>query len=280
MKAPKEHAGHVEGILFPRETLVGKNNFKRYFFIFPDGLIREHVFLNILEKRQREQVICLHFLQMLTRHVLRDMIGIKILSRDAPWDFQLELSTGTRFNLEIVSVADNDLLFKVLSREEGRDISTGDACISLRRLQKIARGFPNIELDRIIAGHIKEGRLPDDLVPNPDFGETARIYLSSGLPPERAFHEIIENAIKSKENKNNGQKENTILVIDNRSSIYFVDEVTNALDILEERIGKSPFKEVWFYNGYYSDWDGNNSEYTFIPFKISDEVARILKSEM
>jgi len=97
-----------------------------------------------------------------------------------------------------------------------------------------------------------------------------------GLPGDGSFDQVLDRAISGKEAKRSDGKDDTVLIIDNRTSVYFVDEVTNAIAVLAARLRRSPFKEIWFYNGYCSDDDGNNGEYTMAHMKISDERFQLM----
>ena len=70
---------------------------------------------------------------------------------------------------------------------------------------------------------------------------------------------MIKDAIESKEAKNHPEKENTVLIIDNRTLVYEYSDLHTASKLLSEMCNRSPFKEIWFYTGYASDYDGNNA---------------------
>jgi hypothetical protein len=112
------------------------------FYINPDGSMRERIYLNVDDKRQRETIICTHFLQFCARHIIGDTIGINVLSRDDPWDFRLELSTGSIINLEIVSIADNALQHRVNSHQALFEKLKFQERVRIRDLQKRATEFP------------------------------------------------------------------------------------------------------------------------------------------
>jgi len=157
--------------LRPRETLEGRRNYKRFFVIARDGTVTERVGLHITDMRKRERVICQHYLMMLVRQVLKEEVGVRIVGRDAPWDFQLELSTGAAFGVEIVSIADNQHHFTVNRREERRDALAQQPRITFRQLRKLAQQFPDPTLDQLLAEIARAGKDPDDLIDNPDFRE-------------------------------------------------------------------------------------------------------------
>lgn len=264
-------------IFYPQEPLDGRSNFKRYFRIDRDGSTTEYILLNIVDKRHREFVICTHFLQFLVQHVIDDDAGFNILSRDNPWDFQVELSTGDTFHLEVVSIADNRLQFEVGSREDMRARSAQSENLRLRDLRKIADLFPDDQLNQKIEAYERNGILPDDLVPNPLHNEGRKMFVATALPPEAPLSVLIDRAIKSKEDKGHSGTEDTVLIIDNRTSTYHVDEMTDALEAISERIDGSPFREIWLYTGYCSDWDGNNGQYTIIAVKAPGQKLERLK---
>ena len=71
-----------------------------------------------------------------------------------------------------------------------------------------------------------------------------------------------------------------VLIIDNRTVSFDMENIVNHLNTLDDYFEKLPFKEVWLYTGYYSDYDGNNAEYSFIPLKIEDEKFEKLISKL
>ena len=68
--------------------------------------------------RLREEIICKHFLSSYVRFILREGVGVNIISRDKPWDFEISLSNNDHFYIEVTSIADNQVLFKNNKREE------------------------------------------------------------------------------------------------------------------------------------------------------------------
>ncbi|QNL48304.1 hypothetical protein H8S90_16065 [Olivibacter sp. SDN3] len=61
---------------------------------------------------------------------------------------------------------------------------------------------------------------------------------------------------------------------------YELEDVVNYLDKLGNYFETLPFKEVWLYTGYYSDLDGNNAEYSFVPLKVEEIKLEKLKSKL
>src|SRR5688572_6743111 len=99
---------HPDGKLrkgfYPLSSLDGKHNYKRNMRIERDGKVTESVFLHVPDQRIREEIIFLHFMQNYGRWIIQEVVGINILSRDSPWDFEIETSRGDSLNIEIVSI--------------------------------------------------------------------------------------------------------------------------------------------------------------------------------
>lgn len=85
-----------------------------------------------------------------------------------------------------------------------------------------------------------------------------------------SLEELIKSAIVKKERKRHLNKEKTVLVIDNRTSLFEISDYVHAAESLSEYCDSLPFPEIWFYTGYCSDSDGNNAEFSFAPLKLND----------
>jgi hypothetical protein len=266
----------------PRQTLEGRTNYKLFVVVERDGTRTERIGLYIPDKRLRETVICKHYLMMLTRNVLKENVGVRIVGRDEPWDFQLELSTGAAFGVEIVSIADNQHQFTVDGKEERRDQLARRPQITLRQLRKFAAHFPDPTIDQLISEKDEAGIRDDDLVENPDFAGTelegpGRIYLSYGHPVSVPLSERLATAVASKTTKK-ADKSGLVLIIDNRTRLGSAKPVLEAANTISETLEASPFREIWFYTGYCSDLDGNNSEFTFIPLKLEETTWKAIEA--
>lgn len=269
--------------LRPRQTLEGRKNFKRFVVIARDGTVTERIGLHITDMRVRETVICQHYLITLVRHVLKEDTGVRIVGRDAPWDFQIELSNGSAFGVEIVSIADNQQHFTINSLEDRRDELARQQQITLRQLKKIALQFPDPLLEQLIAESAQARKGPDGLIDNPDFLEAgsegpARIYVSYGDPVSAPLSMRLADAVARKAAKR-ADKSRLVLIIDNRTSLDSAEPLLEAAATIEDTLEASPFREIWLYTGYYSDFDGNNSEYSFIPLKLDVAMWEILTAE-
>lgn len=257
-----------ENVLYPKENMEQKQNYKRQFFIRPDGSIFQKILLNVTDKRLREEIISAHFLKFIAKHIIKNNIGVNIISRDAPWDFRFSLSTGLEFNVEIVSVADSRMQFEILSREERRDSLRYQKRIRLRDLQKTEKIFPSDLLKYEIEGHVKRGVDADDYVDNPDFGGLGIVYLSAVPLRESRLDKLLGLAIDEKEKKPHSGKDSTALIIDDRTSVIYTADFIDAINSISDKITNNKFREIWLYTGYCSDNDGNNECFTLISMKM------------
>jgi len=260
---------------FPIGSIQGKNNYKIFYKIEKDGTIVQHIFLNILDQRKREELVCLHFLKNYTKCFLNENIGINVINRDSPWDFKLELSTGEKFNLEITSIADSTKQFKNIKDADRLNKHINSKTIPLHELIKLNSLFGNLINDDSIKQYLKNKTPKDKLVRNPL--KRSKHILISNHETNDSLKNYISIAIEKKIKKNHSCKEDTILIIDNRTSSFEVSDLSSALEKLEPDIDSYPFREIWFYTGYFSDNDGNNAEFTFSPIKIKDNQRVVLE---
>ena len=263
---------------YPVTSLDEKRNYKRFYRIEQDGSIVERVFLNVPDSAHREHLIFLHYLKHLVKLFKDQKIGINVLSRDNPWDFKIEISTGEIFNIEITSIADSSKLFEIQKREERYAKCCQQAEIRLRDLEKISILFPNEQLNKVVVDYLNEGISKDTNVKNPLKKEGANIFLSNMAKNLDPLENQIRTAIEGKVAKKHEEKEITVLIIDNRTSAYDMEEYSNACEELGDYLKSIPFPEVWFYTGYFSDDDGNNSEFSFGPLKIQEQQKTILEN--
>lgn len=263
---------------YPVRTLAGKTNYKRYIRIDRAGLVSEHIYLSVPDADMRERIVCKHYLMFLSKRILQDEAEFEELSRDAPWDFSVKRNDGLIFNIEITALADNELQFKVNKREEEFALVEWQPMIALRRLQKIVTWFPDEEMEKILNKAIDEGRSLDDLVENPLFTGKKRVFVSEGQYPDLPLEELLKVAIERKIAKKHSDKERTVLLLDNRTSAFSVSELYQASEKISDFLDSSPFKEIWFYTGFYSNDDGNESEFAMLPLKAPESHLRALYS--
>lgn len=265
---------------YPVHSLDGKNNCKPFHRIEPDGSVTERVFLNVPDSRLREEIVLVHFLRSYVRWIYQELVDIRVLARDAPWDFLIEMNTGDRFNIEVVSIADSIQLHMNNKREEALDKVASSKTIPLSRLKKLNSYFPNAETSNAIIKMEETGIDKNAEVENPWYNPTKRIIASYLPPPDGSLFELIESALASKTAKLHSGMENTILIIDNRTSAYDIEDFRKAEQRFDELRVRNPFREVWFYTGYYSDDDGNNAEWSLVPILVTSEIMNKLESGM
>jgi hypothetical protein len=261
---------------YPRGSLENKKNMKRISRVFPGGSIVERVYLDVPDLRYREQIICLHYLRHITRHFLRDYIGVNIIGRDDPWDFKIELSNGDVFNVEITSIADNSMHFENNKKEERFNKWCVEEMIPLFELAKLVELFPDTNVANIVREHKNQNVSPNDLVQNPYFPPSTNLFISTLYETNDKLTDLLVEAIHKKVSKKHQEKEKTILIIDNRTGAYDVSDYYQALNDIYPLTNDWPFPEIWFYTGYYSDDSGNDAEFSFAPLKVTPKQSEVL----
>ena len=263
----------IQNTFRPIKPLEGKSNYKRYFRIEKDGSVKERIFLNVPDISLREEIICKHYLSFLVRNFIQNPVGINFTARDNPWDFGVELSNGLLFNVEIISVADNRWLHEKMKREEEFEKIVVREFVPLWKLKKIHLWFGGEKSQQAIKKAEKESIKAPEQITNPFYDEHGRIYISDSKDEPKSLSDLIIESIEKKICKNHNNIENTILIIDNRTSRFEIEDYRKAISKLESeaKLTNVNFPEVYFYTGYYSDNDGNNAEYSFAPIKLPQE---------
>jgi len=263
---------------YPVKDLGGKRNYRLTLKIAKDGSAIRHVRLWGLSKLHREEVICRHFLSSYVRWVIRNDVGVTFISRDAPWDFGIELSTGRRFCVEITSIAENAQRFVERAKEERLARFSSSPTIPYSLLKKLYRDHPiDVAAEAIEAGIELDGSIE---VPNPWYGRGQTLWLSNALPASADIFQLMADAIRAKANKPHSGKERTILLIDNRTIEFGAADLYGVSGRLEELRTTCPFLEVYLYTGFYSDDDGQNAEWLLVPILITDETSERFHSGM
>ncbi len=116
----------------------------------------------------------------------------------------------------------------------------------LRDLEKISSFFPTEKLNAAVSGYLSKGVSKDDNVKNPLYGENTNIFISNMNETRVSLETHIRTAIESKVAKNHTEKEITILIIDNRTSAYDMEEYSNACESLREYLKNIPFPKSGF----------------------------------
>ncbi len=260
---------------YPIADLEHKSNYKHIDIIEKDGSILERVFLDIPDVSIRETVICNHYFQYLINHFYKKAIRIDVLSRDNPWDFKIRFSTNEVFNVEITSIADDSSIFEKFKREERFKIRWFEEKIPLHELEKLNAFFPNPSVENAINLFNQLKTPKAQLVDNPFCG-MPHLIIGGVNEKEIPLHDLILEAIHKKEEKKHKEKENTVIIIDNRTMLYEIPDLHSAVAFLEDKLNSCPFKEIWFYTGYYSSLDCKDAEYCLVPLKTTMFQKNIL----
>jgi hypothetical protein len=265
--------------LNPILSLEGKNNFQKFFLIEKDGNIKERIILFINNIKLREDVICFHFLSRYIQVFIEKRTGIKFVSRDDPWDFQIELSNSEKLTIEITSIADEVDLFKTFKYQERISERSNFKKLEFHELVKLNNLFPQRdiqkEIDKLRINKVKNNQL----VSNPYYGKS--FFFESSISDNlECFEKILKKSIDKKTEKTHSNKQNLILIIDNRTVTYELEDIISYLGNMNDYFNNLPFKEVWLYTGYYSDFDGNNAEYSFVPLKLDELKLDKLKIKL
>lgn len=234
---------------YPPEQLSGKSNYCLNFRIEKDGSTTKRVFLEVVDDKTREEIISNHFLRLLAKDILKEDIGVDLISRDSPWDFQFRINKEEVFNVEIVSIADNEWEFKKYTQRERAKKWSCDKVSDQSYIDKMKSWFPY---------------MPEDKLLNWDFSET--ILVSNIDDPDINLEYKLKDAIDSKNSKIHSDKENTVLIIDNRTW-FTKDDFILAANSLEQYFDESVFRDIWLYTGYYSNDDGSNYSCDFLQLK-------------
>ena len=261
---------------YPLGSLEGKRNYKRLIRIEPCGSAIESVLLRVLDDRLREQIICNHFLSSRTKHIIRERVGVRFLGRDNPWDFEIALSTGEHFWLEITAISEDEHEFTKNKSEQMLDTYGNASTLPLSLIRKLHRRFPSDRSKFLIDDADARGLSPDAPLESPWSVQGPRLFFGRSNSPHAMLFDLIREAVAAKSAKKHDHKDQTILVVDNRASAYDIDDFRQALPRFEELRAICPFEEIWLYNGYYSDDDGGNAEWQFVPILLPDITAASL----
>jgi len=265
--------------LNPIHNLDGKHNYQKFILVEKNGNKQERIILFINNIEIREQVICIHFLSRYVHFFIEETTGIRFIARDKPWDFEVELSNSEKLIIEITAIADETDLFRNFKYQERISEKSNYEQIEFHELIKLNDLFPDSEIQTLIdeLNIIKTDK--NKLVNNPYYKKKF-IFQSSINDDLLSFDEILKTSIDKKVKKNHQNKENVILVIDNRTVTYDLESIIMHLEKLDDYFANLPFKEVWLYTGYYSDLDGNNAEYSLLPLKLEEQKFKKLEAKL
>jgi hypothetical protein len=265
--------------LNPIRELEGKNNYQEITLIAKDGKTKTRIILFIPNVEIREQIICRQYLSRYVQLFLEETIGVKYVSRDNPWDFEIELSNSEKLIIEITSIADEVDLFRTFKYQERITEKSNYEYIEFHELIKLNNLFPDPQIDKLIHALKEDGTSKDKLVLNPNYGKKF-MFQSSISEDLESFDKILRTAIEKKVKKKHSRKEDVTLILDNRTVTYELEDILEYLENLSDYFENLPFKEVWLYTGYYSDLDGSNAEYSLAPLKITEMKFKKLKNKL
>ena len=258
---------------YPKSSLVGKRNYKRYLYFGQDSEVRECVHLHVDDPRKREELICLHYILHLAG-LLEGPTRASIDGRDNPWDFSLALGSGRKLFVEITAIADSEQQFVFNAAEERLLRCSHQEQIAVHELRKLGRMFPGSGDFANVSPELP-GRL---LVDNPIYGGGPSLFVSVQPDLRSTLEDEVRAAIQRKVDKPHDGKERTVLLIDNRTGQYDLPDWKDAIPSLAAFCENLPFREVWLYTGHCSDDDGNNAEFSFSPIKVTNDQADVLSA--
>jgi hypothetical protein len=259
--------GIARGPFSPIENAeVERRNCTTRIIVARDGSTRERVALQTISPEHREQLILLHYLRQHGLCFAEDAIGVNILTRDAPWDFEIELSTGEHFFVEITAIADGQFQFEREKREERLRHAASRSTIRVRDLRKLSKMF---NIPTLISAEAVHRHTPADLeIDNPLYQEGVNLLVGMIQPATEPLDAQIVKAVDRKIAKRHGNKDRTVLILDFRGNHLEPDDLHTAVNKIGPFLDQSPFVEIWFYVGYFSDDQGNNAEFAMTPLKL------------
>ena len=266
----------IKSSFYPECDLENKSNYKRVFHIKRDGSIVEKVVLDVIDPFHRETLIFTHYLRHFVRHFCKDNLGINLISRDDPWDFQIETSEDSKFNIEITSIAESYKVFNNNSSEERYTKWKQKKEIPLHELIKLGNLFPSDSLNIVVQEFVQAGIDENDLVLNPLCSKERSLFISKLSTQVNTAEKVLLDSISKKAAKRHKGKEQTVVIIDNRTMSFEKDDFYSALPSISEYCESLDFPEIWLYTGHCSDDDGNNADFSFIPIKVRKYQAKVL----
>lgn len=74
-----------------------------------------------------------------------------------------------------------------------------------------------------------------------------------------------------------------MLILDNRTTHFDLGDFRDAVEAIHLTKSERVFAEVWFYTGYYSEFDGSDAEWSLVPLAapaaITNRLSRTLAEE-
>ncbi|CAM2807868.1 hypothetical protein [Vibrio mytili] len=102
------------------------------------------------------------------------------------------------------------------------------------------------------------------------------MFISKLPSPVKIAEKVLLDSISKKAVKRHEGKDQTVIIIDNRTMSLEMDDFYSALPSISEYCESLDFPEIWLYTGHCSDDDGNNADFSFIPIKVRQYQAKVL----
>jgi hypothetical protein len=262
----------------PKSDLTDKHNYSHHLFVDQDGAFRIFVRLNVLENKHREEIIAYHFALQYSKMYYRDQDQPQfyVIGRDCPWDFEYVLHDATTFFVEVTRIADTALL-KSIQAENSCATLFNKAELKGHEVLKIEKFFPGV-LPSVDVEKAKTRSGKNATFENRGILDSPRIFLRPPSNPNINLERELQTAIQRKLDKPHLGKERTILVLDNLTTHKSPVAFYEAAEKLGDFITATPFRAIWLYTGYYSDDNGQNCEFSFLPIKATAADYEALKN--
>lgn len=260
--------------LNPLHTSSIMHNCKETHVIGRDGsiLLLKRLFA---PQQIKEEIIFNHLMKALvqSKYIKPYQDFIKF-ERDAPWDFIVETNCGKAFNVEVTEFTDSQQ-----SRQINEEKELELKLLSTKKEAKyisIRKAIDYLNLNPALLFELPKGN-NKKIVENPLFGKLDDILFWSNYSKDKNNFEELVKTLKKKINKKNTGKENTIVVLDNRSNFFDFFDFLKFQEWVHENKNTIPFKEIFVYTGYFSTDDGSIAEYSIISLGISSELNNALQ---
>lgn len=271
---PTDNALRRDGF-FPEKDPSTLHNCKPYFWIRPDGSTLQAVYFTPLEDSFREEQITLHYLSHMVSTLGNGAAGFNFLSKDDPWDFKIETSSGEIINVEITAFTDRQGFFKRLTFEEMYVRHSCYDTIRLGILMKLVAAFPELVKDEEVASILESGAKSSDEVSNPLYPDRPLIFNTMQDFPLLELETELRRAISAKQEKDHDEKEKTVLILDNRTSTAGLSDFETIVPKLEPMVSQLDFPEVWLYTGYGGGRTLGHEDFLFLPLKLEKKLGKL-----
>jgi len=254
-----------------------RKNTKTQVIIQKNGKSSCRLMLSVNNKRKREEIIANHFLKFYKANY-GIKLPCKLADRDKPFDFRYA-DGNAEFLLEIVAISDdsqgfnkqsNQYLFEDLTKNFSNSIiaivSPKISSKAIRESIKHIDEYPPLSNTSECVSLFFSNPGSKCVIRKLADNKNLKMYITYGT--NRPFEKIINDAIKKKEAKMYENVSQITLIVDNQ----IIEDCINGISLSKWRklvkdSQSSPFKEIFLYNGYYSQDDSNGAKFDFYPIK-------------